>query len=88
MKCKTCGEIKHYCTNCGDDFNMYLGFCSDFCRWESQTYQIARSRFIALCKTLNDAQRKVLKDIFENSECYYNDSEVLDWMEESSGNKL
>ena len=64
MKCKTCGEVKHYCTNCGDDFNMYLGFCSDFCRWESQTYQIARSRFIALCKTLNDAQRKVLKDIF------------------------
>jgi len=84
MKCKTCSSNFHYCTNCGDDFSMYLGFCSDKCRYESQSYKIAKSRLIALCKTLNGAQIKVLSDIIENINDYYNDYEVLDWIEESS----
>jgi len=82
MKCKTCGIVRHYCTNCGDDFNMYLGFCSDSCRYKDQKYQIAKSRFVALCKTLNGAQKKVLSDTIENINDYYNDYEVLDWIKE------
>jgi hypothetical protein len=60
MKCKTCGEISHFCTSCCDDGHSEWGYCSESCMKSSKEFGLIKERIMDLKGSVTDSQRKTL----------------------------
>ena len=71
MKCKQCGKIFHYCSNCDFERCSFLGFCSDNCIYESDAFKETREKFDQFYKGLSIEQKRQFSDFLD----YYCDYE-------------
>jgi hypothetical protein len=59
--CKTCGIKFHACSNCGLYYDWEYNYHCRDCWIKSPEYKEVRIKYMSLMKTLNEAQRTLLK---------------------------
>jgi len=77
--CPICKVTFHSCSNCHHNTNWEYSFCSVKCWRESSGYKQFCNEFKALYQTINDAQKRMLMDLFLMSDDYL--SEIDSWVE-------
>ena len=80
-ECKTCGKKYHACSSCGLTTNWEHVYCSEKCWKASKAYHEVKAKYLALYKTLNDAQRTLMKYFLDGSDDYWREYEV--WEKEA-----
>ncbi len=74
-KCKTCGKVYHACSSCGLSTEWEYTYCCYTCWKISAQYKEVKAKYLALYKTLNDAQRTLLHYFLDGNDDYWREME-------------
>ena len=81
MKCKVCGEKRHYCSSCDYDPFLSEDYCDRQCFVKSDFYKKEKGEFLNLLDRLNEDGIRIFK-VFLNNQHSILENDYINWCEE------